>query len=63
VFICLRPRTPYPPPFLYTVYVYAVYFFTQVGGRGGGRVEPERRGEGQATEESTDHKAGLKILT
>jgi hypothetical protein len=43
VFICLRPRTPYPPA-LHTVYVYTVYLFTQ--GRGG-RVEPERRLEGQ----------------
>ncbi len=43
VFICLRPRTPYPPP-LYTVYVYnvfTVFLFTQTWGGG---VEPERRG-------------------
>ncbi len=37
-------RNPIPPP-LPTVYVYKVYLFTQ--GRGGGRVEPERRLEGQ----------------
>jgi hypothetical protein len=43
VFIRLRPRTPYPPPFLYTVYVYAVYLFTQVGG-GGGELN-QREGE------------------
>jgi hypothetical protein len=42
VFICLRPRTPYLS--LYNVYVYTVYLFTQ---RRGGRVEPERRGDGQ----------------
>jgi hypothetical protein len=40
VFLCLRPRTPYPPPPLTCV----VYLFTQ--GRGGG-VEPERRGVGK----------------
>jgi hypothetical protein len=44
VFICLRPRTPYPPP-VHTVKVYTVYFFAQE--RGGGRTEPERRREGQ----------------
>jgi hypothetical protein len=45
MFIYLKPRTPYPPPPpLHTVYVYTVHLFTQ--GRGG-RVEPERRLEGQ----------------
>jgi hypothetical protein len=39
VFICLRPRTPYPPP------VHTVYLFAQE--RGGGGTEPERRREGQ----------------
>jgi hypothetical protein len=43
VFICFEPRTPYPPP-PYTVYVYAVYLFTQ--GRDG-RVESVKRLEGQ----------------
>jgi hypothetical protein len=43
VFVCLRPRTPYPLTHC-TLYVYTVYLFTQ--GRGG-RVEPERRLEGQ----------------
>jgi hypothetical protein len=36
VFICLRPRTPYPPP-PYTLYMYivhTVYLFTQGRGRG-----------------------------
>jgi hypothetical protein len=42
VFICVYPWTPYPP--LHNVYVYTVYLFLQ--GRGG-RVEPERRFEGQ----------------
>ncbi len=35
MFICLRPRTRYPPPPVHTVYVYIVYLFTQgreVGG-------------------------------
>jgi hypothetical protein len=42
VSICLRPRTPYLPPYtLYTCILYTVYLFTQ--GRGGGGVEPERR--------------------
>jgi hypothetical protein len=38
-------QNPYPP--LNTVYVYTVYLFPQGRGKGGGRVEPERRGEGQ----------------
>jgi hypothetical protein len=38
-------KIPYPPSF-HTVYIYAVYLFTQ--GRGDrGRVELERREEGQ----------------
>ncbi len=44
-----------PPPYtLYTV-------FNTRKGRDGGRVEPERRGEGQ--QGRTDHKGGLKIPT
>jgi hypothetical protein len=49
VFICLRPDPllwPLTPAYTLPVYVYAVYLFTQ--GRGeGGRVESERRLEGQ----------------
>jgi hypothetical protein len=40
VFICLRPRTPYPPPLL-TVYVYTVSLFTQ--GREKGRGATVRK--------------------
>jgi hypothetical protein len=49
VFICLRPRTPYPPPPLHTVYVSKVcvhILFTQVRGWGG-ELNKKRRGEGQ----------------
>ncbi len=45
VFICLRP-----PPLLVFCLGWSVYIFTQKRqkrGTGGGRVEPERRGEGQ----------------
>ncbi len=42
MFICPRPKTPHPPP-LHTVYVYTVTY----SHREGGRVEPERRLEGQ----------------
>jgi hypothetical protein len=48
VFICLRPRTPYPP-LPYTLYTSIQYTFSHTGkeGGGGGRVKPERRLEGQ----------------
>jgi hypothetical protein len=48
VFLCLRH-----PPYLWhhtgprTVYVYTVYLFTQGRGERGGRVEPERKLDGQ----------------
>jgi hypothetical protein len=62
VFICLRPRTPYPPPKYCSVYVYTVYLFIQGRGLGGGGELNQREGE-RATGLSTDHKAGLKIPT
>ncbi len=44
-FICLRPRTPYPPSLTHCIRVYSILtVFTQ--GRGG-IVEPEKRLEGQ----------------
>jgi hypothetical protein len=58
VFICLRPRTPTPPP--YTLHSVDQYTYShREGGGGGGRREKGRRETG----ESTDHKAGLKIPT
>jgi len=43
VFICLRPRTPYPSP-PYTLSTCIQYHYSH---REGGEVEPERRGEVQ----------------
>jgi hypothetical protein len=45
VFICLRHRTSYPPP--YTPYTCIHYTYSLTEGGWGGRVKPERRGEGQ----------------
>jgi hypothetical protein len=47
VFICLSPGTPNPPPPpTHCIRVYRIIIHTRKGGRGG-RVEPERRLEGQ----------------
>jgi hypothetical protein len=48
VFICLRPRTPYPPPppTSYTLYTCVQHTYSHREGEGG-IVEPERRLEGQ----------------
>ncbi len=43
MFICLRPRTPYPPPPTYCRHVYSILIYTGKGERGGVRIEPERR--------------------
>ncbi len=44
VFICQRPRTPTPP--LHTVYA-CISILIHIGKGDGGRIEPERRSEGQ----------------
>jgi hypothetical protein len=46
MFICLMPGTPFPPP-PYTLYRCILYTYSHREGGGGGRVEPERRLEGQ----------------
>jgi hypothetical protein len=56
VFICLRPRTPYPT--LNTVYVYTVYVLIHTGDGGGGGVESER-----GLEEQQFIKLGRKYQT
>jgi hypothetical protein len=55
VFICLSPRTPYPPPLTHCIRVYRIRIHT------GNRGELNQR-EG-VTREATDHKAELKIPT
>ncbi len=56
VFICLRPRTPYPT--LHTVYVYTVYVLIHTGDGGGGESWIRERVRG-----ATVHKAWSKIPT
>ncbi len=48
VLICLKPRTPYPPPphLTHCIRIYSILIHTWKGG-GGERVETERRLEGQ----------------
>ncbi len=44
-FICLRPRTPYPPTYtLYGILVYSIFIHTGKG-RGRGRDLNQREGE------------------
>jgi hypothetical protein len=43
MFICLRPRTPYPPP-LHTVCVNTVHLFT-LGGGGGELISEKVEGQ------------------
>ncbi len=43
VLICLRPRTPYPPP-LYSAYMYTLYLFTHGGGEGESLAREKGRG-------------------
>jgi hypothetical protein len=60
VFICLRLRSPYPPPPpLHTVYVYTVqYILIHTWNGGGGESLTTEKGRG-----ATVHKAGTKIPT
>ncbi len=44
VFICLRPRTPYPPPLTHCIHVYSILIHTGRGG-GGELKKPVRREE------------------
>jgi hypothetical protein len=54
VFICLRPRTPYPPSPPYTLYVQYTYSHREGGRRGESWTREKVR-------EATVHKAGSKI--
>ncbi len=55
VFICLRLRTPYPPP-LHIVCMYTVNLFTQGRGRGGGKESWTR----EKVRGATVHKEGVE---
>jgi hypothetical protein len=47
VFICLRPRTPFPLP-IHSIRVYSILIHTGKGR--GGRVESERKGWGNSSQ-------------
>ncbi len=48
VFICVRPRTPCSPPLTHCIRVYSLLTYShREGGGKVGRVQPERRLEGQ----------------
>ncbi len=47
VFICLWTRTPYPPPLHTITFIHYIVLLIHTRKGGGGRVEPERRLEGQ----------------
>jgi hypothetical protein len=47
VFICLRPRTPYLPPYILYTCIQLQYTYLHREGGKDGRVEPERRLEGK----------------
>jgi hypothetical protein len=58
MFICLRPRTPYPPP-PYKLHTCIQYTYSHREG-GNGYELNQKDGE-RATQESTDLKVRLKI--
>jgi hypothetical protein len=59
VFICLRPRTPYPPPLTHCIRVYGYVLYTYLL-REGGEGESETR---EKIRGATVNKAGSKIPT
>jgi hypothetical protein len=50
VFICLRLRIPYPPPFTQCIRVYRMLIHTGKGVGVRGRFEPERRKRGNGSQ-------------